>query len=170
MRRSLCLALLLVAAPAVAPAGAATLVSSAARTSSSTASVELGESYAIEAAVFQLAVTAAATDVDDTLDVYVQQSVDGGTTWDDFVHFTQVLGNGGAKVFLASWQRQVAPESELKAPADAALAAGVLQGPVSPQWRVKWVVVDSNGVGGPADGDVSFTFSVTAQTLRASGR
>ena len=48
-------------------------------------------------ATFVLNVTAAATEVDDTLDVYIDTSYDGGTTWVNVGHFTQVLGNGGVK-------------------------------------------------------------------------
>ena len=46
-----------------------------------------------------LNVTAAASEVDDTLDVYVDTSYDGGTTWVNIGHYTQVLGNGGAKEY-----------------------------------------------------------------------
>lgn len=52
-----------------------------------------------EATVF-LNVTAAATDVGHTFDVYIDTSCDGGTTWHNIGHFTQVLGNGGAKKFV----------------------------------------------------------------------
>lgn len=135
---------------------ALTLVASAARTASgnSGALPALNSFNRIIAAVFLLNVTVASTDAGDTLDVYVQSSPDDGTTWDDFVHFTQVLGNGGAKKFVATWMRQVTPESELHAPADASLSAGVQQGPINPIWRVKWVIVDAGTV------NVSFTFSV----------
>lgn len=139
-----------------------TLLPSAARTISGTLDLNtiLPHVEQLLAASFQLTVSAAATDVGDTLDVYVQHSVDGGTTWDDFVHFTQVLGNGGAKKFLAQWLRDVSAESELKAPADASLAAGVLQGPTGPAWKLKWVIVDASTQ------NASFTFSVAAQVRR----
>lgn len=52
-------------------------------------------------AEFMLDVTAAATDVGDTLDVYIDFSPDDGATWVNAIHFTQVLGNGGAKRELA---------------------------------------------------------------------
>lgn len=139
-----------------------TLLASSARTTSGTldlASV-LPHPEQIQSALFGLVVSAAATDVGDLLDVYVQHSVDGGVTYDDFVHFTQVLGNGGAKKYLATWRRDASPESELHAPGDAALAAGVLQGPTGPIWRLKWVIVDASTL------NVSFTFAVTAQVER----
>ena len=47
-----------------------------------------------------LNVTAAATLITDTLDVYIDTSPDGGSTWYNVGHFTQVLGNGGAKKYV----------------------------------------------------------------------
>lgn len=137
-----------------------TIVTSAARTTSSDSgtlplSAYIRDASKIKSAVLLLTVSAAATAAGDLLDVYVQQSPDGGTTWDDFIHFTQVLGNGGAKKFVATWSSLITPESELHAPADASLAAGVLQGPVSPVWRVKWVITSASAP--------SFTFKVDAQ-------
>lgn len=115
----------------------------------------------IRTAEFLLNVTAAATAAGDTLDVYIQSSIDGGTTWDDFVHFTQVLGNGGAKKFIAVWERDLSPTSAVHAPQDAAIAAGVQQGPIGPTWRVKWVIVSASSP--------QFTFTVSAQAV-VSGR
>ncbi len=141
---------------------ALTLVSSAVRTSSGNSGTltpfgaKVGK---LKAAIYQLAVSAAATDASDTLDVYVQHSPDDGTTWDDFIHFTQVLGNGGTKKFIATWARDVTPEGEIKVPADAALAAGVLQGPITPLVRVKWVIVDAGTA------NASFTFSLVATPI-----
>lgn len=137
------------------------LVPSAARTEG-TGTKELPARFSAIAGVFLLNVTAAATEVGDTLDVYLQHSVDGGTTWNDFVHFTQVLGNGGAKKFEAVWNALMAPETELAAPGDAALAAGVKQGPIGDKIRAKWVVVEAN-----ANANASFTFSVHANLVRS---
>lgn len=135
---------------------ARTLLASAARTASSNGGALSLDFSRVRGALFVLTVTAAAADAADTLDVFVQHTWDG-TNFDDFVHFTQVLGNGGAKTYLAQWRRDVSPESELRAPADATLAAGVLQGgPVGDDLRLKWLIVDSG------DADQSFTFSVTA--------
>lgn len=50
-------------------------------------------------ATIVLKVTAAATGAGDTLDVFIDTSYDGGTTWVNLGHFTQVLGNGGLKTF-----------------------------------------------------------------------
>jgi hypothetical protein len=162
MRRLAQLAAVVAALWLAPPAVAATvLVASAARTTSSTAAVAAGDIATLRSAVFLLNVTAAGTDAGDTLDVYVQQSPDGGTTWDDFVHFTQVLGNGGAKKYIATWNGTAAAESEMKAPADAALAAGVLQGPMTTTWRVKWVIVDAG-----SNANQTFTFSVSVEGVR----
>lgn len=141
---------------------ALTLVASAARTASGNSGslTPFGSKVGkLKAAIYQLTVSAAATEAGDLLDVYVQHSPDDGTTWDDFIHFTQVLGNGGAKKFIASWGRDVTPESEVKPPADASLAAGVLQGPIAPLLRVKWVIVDASTQ------NASFTFSLVANPI-----
>jgi len=133
-----------------------TLLASAARTESGVSVMPTAVPAGIVAGVFQLNVTAAATAVADTLDVYIQHSLDG-TNFDDFVRFTQVLGNGGAKVFLARWNAiGAAPEAEQGAPQDAAMSAGVLQQPVGNILRVKWVIVDDG------TDDASFTFGVEA--------
>lgn len=140
------------------PGRAATvLVASAARATSSTSTLSPADIALIKNAVFLLNVTAAATEVTDTLDVYIQQSADGGTTWDDFIHFTQVLGTGGAKKYIATWSREAAAESEMKAATDAGIAAGVLQGPVTSTWRAKWVIVDAGTV------NASFAFSISME-------
>jgi hypothetical protein len=138
-----------------------TLVASAARGTSGDSGplspAPIANPELIRGARFVLRVTAAATEATDTLDVYIQQSYDG-TNFDDLVHFTQVLGNGGAKTFVGEWYRDVSPESELHAPQDAAIAVGVLQGgKIGFPLRVKWVIVD------PGGGAASFTFSVTAE-------
>jgi len=149
----LAVALLALTGPAAAQQGL--LLRAAARTASGTGAAV--DTTNVESAAIVLNVTAAATDVGDTLNVYVQSSADGGTTWDDFVSFTQLLGTGGAKMFVASWARAMAPETEHRAPADATLTqTSVLQGPVGGKWRVKWVIVDAGTV------NASFTFSVTA--------
>lgn len=48
--------------------------------------------------------TAAATDVGDTLDLYIDTSFDGGLSFVNIGHFTQILGNGGAKKFIMSFK------------------------------------------------------------------
>jgi len=134
-----------------------TLVSSVARTSSGNSGIlNLANPQFIKAALFELDVSLAANVAGDKLNVFIQHSVDG-TNFDDFVHFTEVLGDGGANRYLATWVRDVSPESEMKPLTDGSLSAGsVLQGPVGDIWRVKWVITD-----GGAHGQ-SFTFLVGA--------
>lgn len=82
----------------------------------------------------------------DTIDVYVQSSVDGAV-WDDFIHFPQVTvtqaAAGAAR--LAYWSSEIVPPTPVKTPQDAALAAGVQQGPIGEFVRVKVVVAGSTG-------------------------
>jgi hypothetical protein len=102
-----------------------------------------------------LTVSAAASVVGDTLDVYIQQAYDG-TNYDDVVHFTQVKGDGGAKKYIAEWYRKYTPESEMHAPSDAAVAAGVVQGArLTSPLKIKWVIAGA--------GDHKFTFKVDAE-------
>lgn len=106
----------------------------------------------VNAFVFTLDVTAAATAVDDTLDVAVQTKVDG-TNWVDVCAFTQVLGNGGAKRF---GMKTVAGGSQAIYTAGASLAADAIRNIIGDEWRVRWTIVDA------ATDDASFTFSVNA--------
>src|ERR1051325_11319265 len=132
------------------------LLPSGARVVSGTADLSR-KFYNIQAAAFLLNVTVAATAAGDTLNVYIQSSMDAGTTWDDFVSFTQVLGNGGAKKFMAYWNGMITPETELGAPGDGVLAAGVKQGPIGEQVRIKWVIVSGSAP--------SFTFTMDASLV-----
>ena len=139
-----------------------TLVASAARTvsgnSGALSPTPVPNPDLIRSARFVLKLTNAATDANDTLDVYVQQSYDG-TSFDDVVHFTQILGTGAdAQTFIAEWTRDVTPESEMHAAQDAAIAAGVIQGmKLGFPLRVKWVIVD------PTGSNATFTFEVGAE-------
>ena len=76
-------------------------------------------------AEFILDVTAAATAAGDTLDVYVDFSPDG-VLWINAIHFTQVLGNGGAKREIAKINANTGlatPTAPLSVAADAASGA-----------------------------------------------
>ena len=111
----------------------------------------------IVGAVFLLNVTAAAVGAGDTLDVYVQHSIDDGANFDDFVHFTQVLGNGGAKKIRAQWLLYGgAPPVQLGPYLDGTMAAGVNQGPVGSTWRTKVII---------AGGTASFSFTLSVEGL-----
>jgi hypothetical protein len=107
-------------------------------TNTGTAAVKLP--YPPVALAFVLDVSAAATDAVDSLDVYVQTKLDG-VNWVDMIHFTQVVGNGGAKRFIAK--------------VSASLAAGNVRHLLGDEYRVRWDITD-------ADFNCSFTFSVTA--------
>lgn len=129
-----------------------TLVASAARTASGNSGDLTG--YApFTSACFVLEVTAAATAAGDTLNVYVQRKLPNGD-YDDIVAFTQVLGDGGAKVYRADVYSGASAGGE-EAPKDGTLTAGTS---ADLMWgntlRVKWVIVDAT------TDDASFTFSV----------
>jgi len=131
-----------------------TLLTSAARTASGTQVVH-GFAWARDY-TFTLVVSAAATATADTLNVYVQRLLPDGSTYEDIVSFTQVVGDGGAKKFVAD----IIPENATGAvavPGDAALAAGSVKNVyVGDTLRIKWVIVDAT------TDDASFTFAVYA--------
>jgi hypothetical protein len=100
---------------------------------------------------FVLDVSAAAAAAGDTFDVTVQALIAPGI-WADVIHFTQVLGNGGTKRFIA----KILGPTVVALYAYAALTAGNQKDTLGDYWRVVYSVVD-----GGAHGQ-SFTFSVTA--------
>lgn len=125
------------------------LLAAGARTATGTGDAIVLDGY--EVLVFQCDLTAAATDVGDTLDVFVQTTVDG-TNWLDAVHFTQMLGNGGAKRFISKLSASLSlTEYEV----GTALGAAAVRHIFGSQWRVRWAITD-------ADADASFNFSVIA--------
>ncbi len=105
-----------------------------------------------QAIVFELDVTAAATDAGDELDVYVQTLIDGNN-WIDVAHFTQLKGDGGAKRFFA---KITAAAAETMFEAGAALSAGSIRNLLGDAWRTKHVQVDAGTQ------NASFTFAVYA--------
>jgi len=134
-----------------------TLAASAARTATAGtngATVMLHEAWSYAEVVFNQ--TAAATEVDDTCDVYVDLSPDSGTTWVNAVHFTQRLGNGtDAQTDVAVLFANTPGTSVIAVTADAAAAAvrPALRGNAI---RARWTIVDAGGTA------ASFTFSVKA--------
>jgi hypothetical protein len=136
-----------------------TLLALVARTASDvSSSVELPKN--LKALVAMLNVTAAATDAGDLLDVWIQESPDEGTTWNDIVRFPQVTGNGGAKKHIAKLNCEAPAETEPGAPLDAAISAGVVQGPICPYIRAKWTITDAG------TDNASFTFSLIYLAIR----
>lgn len=121
-------------------------------TPGNTASVQFPGSP--ESVQFILNVTAASSPT--TLDVYLQHSLDAGTTWYDFGHFAQV-GAVSTSTQSLSWTRRSAAlnvaNTAVTATGNAALAAGtVINGPVCDQYvRARWVIAG-----------ISYTFSLVA--------
>ena len=69
-----------------------------------------------------LDVTAVATDTGDKLDVYVDASPDGGTTWFNVMHFTQILGDAAAQAQIMTING-IAAAAEVAVTSDAASGA-----------------------------------------------
>jgi hypothetical protein len=109
---------------------------------------------AAKRAIVTLDVTAAATAAGDKLDVYVDLEV-APSKWVNAVHFTQVLGNGGAKTFVAVLDPSSPGTSVLDASADCS-AGDVKPAVWGLSMRGRYTIVD-----GGAHGQ-SFTFSLEA--------
>lgn len=134
-----------------------TLKASGAQTASATGeAIELiTDAQQFNQLIFILDVTAAATEVGDTLDVFVDFSWDK-STWINAVHFTQVLGNGGAKRELAKITKDVLndPDAVLNIASDA--SAGVTRNVgIPPYIRYRSTIVDVT-----TTSNVSFTYSL----------
>lgn len=108
-------------------------------------------------AEFDMNLTAAGTDAGDTLDIYVDTSLDGGTLWINIVHFTQLLGNGGVKRETMT----INPGGNVgTAPLNTAadLAAAGVRHILGAQYRVRYVQVD-------ADSDAANVFTVKMRVI-----
>jgi hypothetical protein len=94
----------------------------------------------------------AASGTSPTLDVYFQQSLDGGTTFVDVAHYPQVTGTLTNPHYL---NLSVGADNSIKSGVgDGTITANSLGASlVSNVWRVKWVI------GGT---DPSFTFAIDA--------
>lgn len=101
-----------------------------------------------------LDVSAAATDVGDTLDVYIDTSFDAGLSWVNLGHFTQVLGNGGAKKFVMSFRHGDPGASAVFAVSADAAAGATRQLGIGDRVRHRSAVVDASTQ------NVSFTHSI----------
>lgn len=135
-----------------------TLAASAARTATAGTN---GTAYCFDGErhryIVILNVTAAATDVDDTLDVYVDWSLDD-VTYFNGGHFTQVLGNGGVKSFYMVFDPSAPGTAGVALATDAAVNT-VRPSLFGPYMRARWVIVN------PGAGAASFTFSVLGYAL-----
>ena len=136
------------------------LVASAAKTASGNSGTLARDYGNARAATFYLSITADESTAADTLNVYIQSSFDSGTTWQDFVSFTQAVGDTGNAGFVEqmSWVRET-NDNEQQTVKDGALTHGnVENGPCGSLWRVKWVIVDDSA-------SASFTLSVRARVM-----
>lgn len=101
-----------------------------------------------------LNLTAAATDAGDTLDVYLDTSYDNGATWVNLGHFTQCLGNGGAKKYVLTICPTNPGTSVIDVSADASAGAQRQIG-FGTRFRYRSVVVDASTQ------NVSFNYTLT---------
>lgn len=133
-----------------------TLAASAARTASANGTAVTGLGWRNRYIVlFDL--TVADTDAGDTLDVYIDVSLDG-STWLNAVHFTQIIGTDAASKRYAVLDPSAPGTAEILVTADA--AAGVVRPSLfGPQMRARWAIVDAG------TDDASFTFSVVAYCI-----
>ena len=132
-----------------------TLAASAARTASTNHDA-IDVPSAASRCLVQATESAAATDAADTLDLYVDVSLDGGTTWLNAVHFTQRAGNaaGTTKEFAV-----LCPEDPGTAVVDASsdAASGVTRPSMwGTKMRLRSALVDSG------DANTSHTYGVLA--------
>jgi hypothetical protein len=107
--------------------------------------------------IFILDVTAAASEVTDTLDVYVDWSLDNVTYYNGG-HFTQCLGNGGAVSYYMVFDPSAGVATDVDVTADQAVST-VVPSLFGPYVRARWVEVDAGGVAS------SFTFSVLGYAI-----
>jgi hypothetical protein len=129
-----------------------TLFASAAETASATgAGVVFREAFST--ALVTLNVTSAAAASGDTLDVYIDSSADGGATWFNVGHFTQVLGNGGAKTFVMALGASAPGTSSVASSATNLAAGATLQYGIGDRLRKRSVIAGSTP---------NFTYSVVA--------
>lgn len=103
-------------------------------------------------ATVTLTVSAAATGAGDTLDVFIDILADGGTTWVNVGHFTQVLGNGGAKTFMMALRSDNPGTSAVTDVTSSASAGNTRQYGVGTSMRYRSTVASSG----------NFTFGITA--------
>jgi len=128
-----------------------TLFASAVVTAQNTGDPGVAVSGIRNGVIFTLDVTAAATLVGDTLDVYVQALTMAGK-WVDVVHFTQLMGNGSTKQYRA---KILAGTAEAMFENASALAAGSVRNIIGDLFRMRCDVA----------GSPSFTFSLTALAI-----
>lgn len=132
-----------------------TLLASAARTPTAGANGTAASIAGFSRLCLLLTVSNADTDAGDTLDVYVDVSPDGGTTYLNAVHFTQVIGTAVASKEFAVLDATTPGTSVIAVTADCA-AAAVRPTLFGSLIRVRYVIVNSGTA------DATFTFGVKA--------
>lgn len=104
------------------------------------------------------AITASATEAGDTLDVYVDFSLDN-VTWYNAIHFTQQAGNGAARTEFAVLDPANPGTSVINITSDAA-AGAVRPALFGAYVRARWAIADVT-----TTGNQSHTFAITAYAL-----
>ncbi len=107
-------------------------------------------------ATFEYHLTAAATEAGDTLDLFIDTSLDGGTNWINIVHFAQSTGTSEPDRAVAT----IAPEaSVMTAPVDVAAdaAAGAVRHILGDRVRVRYTMVQA-----ATNDNETFTLAVRA--------
>lgn len=104
--------------------------------------------------IFDFDVTAAATEVGDILEMFIETRI--ATKWIEIVHFVNVLGNGGAKRFVAKINAGIA-ESIFEP--GTTLAAGSVRNIIGRSLRARWDITDAG-----AD-NASWTFELIARSI-----
>ncbi len=130
-----------------------TLAASAARTAGGEGTPVTGLGWRNRFLVL-LEITESHTEAGDTLDVYVDFSLDGAT-WLNAVHFTQQAGDGAARKEFAVLDPSNPGTSTVDVTGDAA-AGAVRPAMFGPRMRARWAIADSGNV------NSSHTFSVVA--------
>jgi len=135
--------------------GALELLASAARTPTAGTNADAVDISGYSRLIALLTVTNADTDAGDTLDVYLDVSPDGGDTYLNAVHFTQVIGTDSASKEFAVLDSTTPGTATITvtADADAGAVRPTLFGGLI---RVRYVIVNTSTA------DATFTFGVTA--------
>jgi hypothetical protein len=132
---------------------AITLAASAARTTSANGTAVASLGY-LSRYIVVCNITASATEAGDTLDVYVDVSLDGSTYF-NAIHFTQQAGDGAARKEFAVLDSSNPGTSVINVTTDA--ASGVVRPALfGPYMRARWAIATSG------TSNSSHTFSVTA--------
>ena len=106
-------------------------------------------------ALIMLDVTVAASTVADTLNVHIDVSPDGGTTWLNVGTFTEVLGNGGAKKYVMALNMDNPGATAVFDVSSDAAAGATRQIGITDRVRSRAVIVDDSA-------SAAFTFTVKA--------